>query len=191
MSNCRGYDEFFEHYGFLVAEIKRTTLPGRLTAVHCMDVPTPGKSGANERIDAICENNWDNNDPAHLAKLSNAVAAGSRLKTAREEFLTDLKFERVIDGISLDDNKKNRLEIRKEVGMVFQQFNLFPHLTVLDNLCLAPQWVRKLPRREAEAIAMRYLERVRCLMHIDACAWPDNENLHAKPWEIPSPLVVD
>lgn len=47
MSNCRGYDEFFDHYGFLVGEINRVTLPGRCTAVHCMDVPTPGKSGAN------------------------------------------------------------------------------------------------------------------------------------------------
>lgn len=47
MSNCRSYDEFFEHYAFLVAELARVTLPGRCTAVHCMDVPTPGKSGAN------------------------------------------------------------------------------------------------------------------------------------------------
>ena len=47
MSNCRSYDEFFDHYGFLVSEIHRLTMPGRCTAVHCMDVPTPGKSGAN------------------------------------------------------------------------------------------------------------------------------------------------
>jgi hypothetical protein len=47
MSNCRSYEEFFEHYGFLVSEISRVTMPGRCSAVHCMDVPTPGKSGAN------------------------------------------------------------------------------------------------------------------------------------------------
>lgn len=47
LSNCRSYDEFFEHYGLIVAEIERATMPGRLSAVHCMDVPTPGKSGAN------------------------------------------------------------------------------------------------------------------------------------------------
>ena len=52
-------------------------------------------------------------------------------------------------------------EVRREVGMVFQQFNLFPHLTVLDNCTLAPIWVRKLPKREAEEVATHYLERVR------------------------------
>ncbi|MDP7163891.1 MAG: amino acid ABC transporter ATP-binding protein, partial [Alphaproteobacteria bacterium] len=52
-------------------------------------------------------------------------------------------------------------EIRREVGMVFQHFNLFPHLTVLDNLALAPIWVRKLPKEEAEAAARKYLERVK------------------------------
>ena len=67
----------------------------------------------------------------------------------------------IIDGIELSHDLRNINEIRREVGMVFQSFNLFPHLTVLDNLCLAPQWVRKLPRREAEQVAMSYLERVR------------------------------
>ena len=67
----------------------------------------------------------------------------------------------IVDGIPLDNNKKNRLEIRKEVGMVFQHFNLFPHLTVLNNLTLAPIWVRKTPKAEAEEIAMHYLERVK------------------------------
>lgn len=50
---------------------------------------------------------------------------------------------------------------RQEVGMMFQHFNLFPHLTVLENCCLAPMWVKKVPRKEAEATAMRYLERVK------------------------------
>ena len=66
----------------------------------------------------------------------------------------------VIDGISLDDNKKNRLEIRKEVGMVFQQFNLFPHMTVLDNVNLAQQRVRKKSKEEAKAMSMDLLKKV-------------------------------
>lgn len=65
-----------------------------------------------------------------------------------------------VDGILLDNNVRNIEKIRSDVGMVFQQFNLFPHLTVLDNLCLAPVWVRKTPRAEAERLAMHYLERV-------------------------------
>ena len=66
-----------------------------------------------------------------------------------------------VGGITLDQNVKNITAIRREVGMVFQQFNLFPHLTVLENCCLAPIWVRKLPRREVEQRAMQLLERVR------------------------------
>jgi general L-amino acid transport system ATP-binding protein len=67
----------------------------------------------------------------------------------------------VVDGIELTNDVRNVDKIRSEVGMVFQSFNLFPHLTVLDNLCLAPMWVRKMPRAEAEKLAMQYLERVR------------------------------
>jgi general L-amino acid transport system ATP-binding protein len=67
----------------------------------------------------------------------------------------------VVAGIELTANVKNIEAIRREVGMVFQQFNLFPHLTVLQNLTLAPIWVRKLPRREAEETARLYLDRVR------------------------------
>jgi general L-amino acid transport system ATP-binding protein len=66
-----------------------------------------------------------------------------------------------VEGIELTNDVKNVDQIRREVGMVFQQFNLFPHLTVLENCCLAPIWVRKMPRAEAEKVAMRYLERVR------------------------------
>ncbi len=66
----------------------------------------------------------------------------------------------VIDGIPLDDNKKNRLEIRKEVGMVFQLFNLFPHKTVVENVTLAPKLVRKRSKEEARDIATNLLEKV-------------------------------
>ncbi|WP_428982458.1 amino acid ABC transporter ATP-binding protein [Pseudochelatococcus contaminans] len=67
----------------------------------------------------------------------------------------------IVDDVELTNNSKRIEEIRREVGMVFQHFNLFPHLTILENCTLAPIWVRKLPKKEAEAIAMRYLERVK------------------------------
>jgi general L-amino acid transport system ATP-binding protein len=65
-----------------------------------------------------------------------------------------------VDGIELSDDVKAVEKIRKQVGMVFQQFNLFPHLTVLENLTLAPMWVGKMPRKEAEERAMAQLNRV-------------------------------
>ncbi len=67
----------------------------------------------------------------------------------------------IVDGTTLTNDVRNIDRIRSEVGMVFQSFNLFPHLTILDNLCLAPVWVKKMPRAEAEKVAMQYLERVR------------------------------
>ena len=67
----------------------------------------------------------------------------------------------VVDGTELTNDLKQIEAIRSEVGMVFQHFNLFPHLTVLQNCILAPMWVRKMPKRQAEEIAMHYLERVR------------------------------
>jgi general L-amino acid transport system ATP-binding protein len=67
----------------------------------------------------------------------------------------------VVDGIELSDDVRNIQEIRRETGMVFQQFNLFPHLTVLDNITLAPRQVRKVSKADAEAMAMQLLERVK------------------------------
>ncbi len=71
------------------------------------------------------------------------------------------KGQLIVDGIELTNDIKNIEAIRREVGMVFQHFNLFPHLTVLENLTLAPIWVRKVPKKEAEETAMHFLNRVR------------------------------
>ncbi len=67
----------------------------------------------------------------------------------------------IVDGVELTEDPKRILAVRRDVGMVFQQFNLFPHLTVLENCTLAPIWVRRMPKREAEALAMTYLDRVK------------------------------
>src|SRR4030042_2050827 len=66
----------------------------------------------------------------------------------------------VVDGIELTNNIKNIEKIRAEVGMVFQHFNLFPHLNIVDNLTLGPLWVRKVPKKQAEEAAMHTLEKV-------------------------------
>ena len=66
----------------------------------------------------------------------------------------------IVDGIELTNDLKNIEKIRAEVGMVFQHFNLFPHLTIVENLTLGPIWVRKTPKKEAEETAMYYLEKV-------------------------------
>ena len=66
----------------------------------------------------------------------------------------------VVDGTELNENTKNIEQIRAEVGMVFQQFNLFPHLSILDNCTLAPIWVRKMPKKQAQELAMHQLEKV-------------------------------
>ena len=67
----------------------------------------------------------------------------------------------VVDGTEISEDTKNIEQVRAEVGMVFQQFNLFPHLSIIDNCTLAPIWVKKMPKKEAEEISMAYLEKVK------------------------------
>ena len=67
----------------------------------------------------------------------------------------------IVEGTELTNDLKKIDEIRRDVGMVFQHFNLFPHLTILENCTLAPIWVKKMPKKEAEEVAMHYLKRVR------------------------------
>ena len=66
----------------------------------------------------------------------------------------------IVDGKEISENTKDLEKIRAEVGMVFQQFNLFPHLSILDNCTLAPVWVKKMPKKDAEDLAMKHLEKV-------------------------------
>ena len=68
--------------------------------------------------------------------------------------------EIIVDGTELTEDTKNIEQIRAEVGMVFQQFNLFPHLSILDNCTLAPIWVKKMPKKDAETLALKHLEKV-------------------------------
>ena len=85
---------------------------------------------------------------------STMIRCINRLEEFQEGSLT-------VDGVEMIEDVKNIETIRKDVGMVFQHFNLFPHLTILENLTLGPIWVQKKPKAEAEAIAMKYLERVK------------------------------
>jgi general L-amino acid transport system ATP-binding protein len=85
---------------------------------------------------------------------STMIRCVNRLETHQEGRI-------VVDGMELTDDLRSLDAIRREVGMVFQSFNLFPHLSVLENCTLAPIWVRKMPKREAEELAMEYLTRVK------------------------------
>ena len=73
------------------------------------------------------------------------------------------KGEIIVDGTELSEDTKNIEQVRAEVGMVFQQFNLFPHLSIIDNCTLAPIWVKKMPKKDAEELALKHLERVQIL----------------------------
>src|SRR3712207_2575501 len=81
----------------------------------------------------------------------------------------------VVDGVEMSDDVRNIQEIRREVGMVFQQFNLFPHMTVLENVTLGPRQVRRMPKKEAIELGMRQLERVR--IPEQAKKYPDRKSV--------------
>ncbi len=124
------------------------------------------------RFDKV--NKWYGNDFHVLRDIDLDVAKGERIVicgpsgsgkstlircvNALEEYQQGLV---TVDGIALTDDVKAVEQVRRQVGMVFQQFNLFPHLTVLENLTLAPMWVGHLPKKEAEDRAMTQLKRVR------------------------------
>ncbi len=119
-------------------------------------------------------NKWYGNDFHVLRDIDLSVAKGERIvicgpsgsgKSTLIRCINRLEEHQQgtlrVDGVELTDDVKAIEQVRRNVGMVFQQFNLFPHLTVLDNLTLAPMWVAGMPRREAEERALRQLERVR------------------------------
>jgi general L-amino acid transport system ATP-binding protein len=119
-------------------------------------------------------NKWYGDDFHVLRDIDLAVAPGERIvicgpsgsgKSTLIRCVNRLEEHQegriVVDGVELADDVKAIERVRREVGMVFQQFNLFPHLTVLENLTLAPTWVGKMPKKDAEARAMEQLNRVR------------------------------
>jgi general L-amino acid transport system ATP-binding protein len=123
------------------------------------------------RFDKV--NKWYGNDFHVLRDIDLDVAKGERIvicgpsgsgKSTLIRCINRLEEHQqgnlIVNGIELTDDIKAIDSVRKEVGMVFQQFNLFPHLTVLENLTLSPMWVGKVPKKEAEAKAMAQLERV-------------------------------
>ena len=124
------------------------------------------------RFDMV--NKWYGNDFHVLRDIDLDVARGERIvicgpsgsgKSTLIRCINRLEEHQqghlTVDGIELTDDIKAIDQVRKQVGMVFQQFNLFPHLTVLENLTLSPMWVGKMPKKEAEERAMAQLERVR------------------------------
>ncbi len=124
------------------------------------------------RFDKV--NKWYGNDFHVLRDINLDVAKGERIvicgpsgsgKSTLIRCINRLEEHQeghlIVDGVELTDDVKAIDQVRKEVGMVFQQFNLFPHLTVLENLTLSPMWVGKVPKKEAEERAMEQLKRVR------------------------------
>ncbi len=136
---------------------------------HSTDTSTPDSPAMIELIDV---NKWY--EHFHVLKNINlSVKKGERIvvcgpsgsgKSTMIRCINRLEAHQqgkvVVDGVELKDDQKSVRLVRSEVGMCFQQFNLFSHMTILDNLILGPVWVRKLPHREAVDLAMSYLERV-------------------------------
>ena len=134
---------------------------------------SPSKSGERPAVELVGVHKWYGE--FHVLKNINlSVAEGEKIvicgpsgsgKSTLIRCINRLeehqKGQIVVEGTELTNDVRNIDKIRTNVGMVFQSFNLFPHLTVLDNLCLAPTWVKKMPRAEAENLAMQYLSRVK------------------------------
>jgi general L-amino acid transport system ATP-binding protein len=138
-----------------------------------MTVPSPVAETAEPAIRMIGVNKWYGEfhvlrdidlDVAHGEKIVLCGPSGSG-KSTLIRCINRLEEHQagklIVDGHELTDDLKRVDEVRREVGMVFQHFNLFPHLTVLENCTLAPIWARKMPKAEAEDLAMQLLERVR------------------------------
>jgi general L-amino acid transport system ATP-binding protein len=138
-----------------------------------MHAPAPARSDADYAIQINGLSKWFG-DFQVLKDIHLSVAKGERIVVCGpsgsgkstlirciNRLETHQKGSISVNGTELTDNLKNIDQVRSNVGMVFQHFNLFPHLTVLDNCTLAPIWVRKQPKAQAEQTAMRFLERVR------------------------------
>ena len=135
--------------------------------------PGPNKDATQAAIRLIDVNKWYGS--FHVLKgLDLTVARGEKIvicgpsgsgKSTMIRCINRLEEHQsgkiIVDGVELTEDLKRIDEVRREVGMVFQHFNLFPHLTILENCTLAPIWVRKMPKAKAEEVAMHYLKRVR------------------------------
>jgi general L-amino acid transport system ATP-binding protein len=134
---------------------------------------TPGALGNHAAVDMIGVHKWYG-DFHVLRDINLRVNKGERIvicgpsgsgKSTMIRCINRLEEHQkgriIVDGIELANDLKKIDEVRREVGMVFQHFNLFPHLTVMENLTLAPIWVRKIPKKSADEVAMHYLKRVK------------------------------
>lgn len=134
--------------------------------------PRPSSATEGTAIELIDVNKWYGDFQA-LVDINLSVKRGERVvvcgpsgsgKSTMIRCINRLEHHQrgkiIVDGTELTDNLKNIEAVRSEVGMVFQSFNLFPHMRIIDNLTLAPMLVRKMPKADAEELAMSYLERV-------------------------------
>lgn len=134
--------------------------------------PRPSSTTEGTAIELIDVNKWYGDFQA-LVDINLSVKRGERVvvcgpsgsgKSTMIRCINRLEHHQrgkiIVDGTELTDNLKNIEAVRSEVGMVFQSFNLFPHMRIIDNLTLAPMLVRKMPKADAEELAMSYLERV-------------------------------